>query len=478
MINRPNPHYQKASSRREFLTRGGSGLAGIALAQMLQEDAHAAAVAEADPMAPKEPHHPATAKSIIWLFMEGGPSHVDLFDPKPKLQELAGQPLPESMKPKFTAMPGTSKNGLMPSKRTFKQYGQSGIWVSDWYPHVAEHADELAVIRSCWTDGINHLGGVTEMNTGSILGGRPSLGAWVNYGLGSANRNLPAFVVMLDDKDPIGGTKEWGAGFLPAAYQGMQFRQGDTPLLHLKPPNGMTDDEQRNELGLLKRLNELWGADKRDDTELDARIRSYELAYMMQSAAPEVVDLSQESEATKKLYGMDEDATRAYGQNCLMARRLVERGVRFVELYCGSGSGWDAHENVETNHSKWCKASDKPIAGLLTDLKVRGLLKDTLVVWGGEFGRTPFNEKGLGRDHNPWGFTIWMAGGGVKPGQVIGSTDELGMYAVERRSHVNDIHATMLWALGLDHLGVTFMHNGRAERPTVVGGQVIKGVFA
>jgi hypothetical protein len=445
------------------------------LAQMLQEDALAAG--SADPMAPKKPHHPPTAKSIIWLFMEGGPSHIDLFDPKPKLQAMAGQPLPDSMKPKFTAMPGTSKNGLMPSKRSFKQYGQSGIWVSDWYPNIAEHVDEMTVVRSCWTDGINHLGGVTEMNSGSILAGRPSLGAWVNYGLGSANRNLPSFVVMLDDRDPIGGVKQWGAGFLPATFQGMQFRQGDSPLLHLKPPNGMTDAEQRNELGLLQRLNEIWSEDKQDDSDLDARIRSYELAYKMQSAAPEAVDLSQESDATKKLYGMDEEETRGYGRNCLMARRLVERGVRFVELYCGSGSGWDAHENVETNHSKWCRASDKPIAGLLTDLKARGLLEDTLVVWGGEFGRTPFNERGLGRDHNPWGFTIWMAGGGVKGGQYIGSTDELGMYAIDRRSHVNDIHATMLWALGLDHLGVTYMHNGRAERPTVVAGEVIKGVL-
>src|ERR1700688_1789620 len=464
-------HHWPVTSRREFFTRAGSGLAGMALASLLRAEG-------ADPLAPKQPHHPATAKSIIWLFMEGGPSHVDLFDPKPKLQELAGQPLPESMRPKFTAMPGTSKNGLMPSKRSFKQYGQSGIWVSDWYPNIAEHVDDMTVIRSCWTDGINHLGSVTEMNSGSILSGRPSLGAWVNYGLGSANRNLPSFVVMLDDKDPIGGAKQWSAGFLPASYQGTQFRTGDTPLITLKPPQGMTDAQQRNQLGLLKRLNEIWSQDKQEDDELDARIRSYELAYKMQSAAPEAVDLTKESEETKKLYGMDEEATRAFGGNCLMARRLVERGVRFVELYCGSGSGWDAHDNVETNHSKWCKASDKPIAGLLTDLKARGLLKDTLVVWGGEFGRTPFNEKGLGRDHNPWGFTTWMAGGGVKGGQYIGSTDELGMYATEGRSHVNDIHATMLWALGLDHLGVTYMHNGRAERPTVVGGAVVKEVFA
>jgi hypothetical protein len=466
------------SSRRRFLGQTGSGLAGVALAHMLHEDGLLAAAAPADPLAPKQPHHAPRAKSIIWLFMEGGPSHVDLFDPKPKLKELAGQPIPESMRPKVTAMPGTSDNGLMPSKREFKQFGQSGLWVSDWYPEIAQHVDDMAVIRSCWTDGINHVGGVTEMNTGSILSGRPSLGAWVNYGLGSANRNLPSFVVMLDDRDPIGGAREWGAGFLPASYQGMQFRRGDTPLLHLKPPAGMTDEQQRSELSLLKQLNQIWSKDKPEDSELDARIRSYELAYNMQSAAPEAVDLSKESDATRSLYGMDEEKTRAFGTNCLLARRMVERGVRFVELYCGSGSGWDAHVNVEQNHSKWCRASDKPIAGLLTDLKARGMLKDTLVVWGGEFGRTPFNEKGVGRDHNPWGFTIWMAGGGVKGGQNIGSTDEIGMYAQEQKAHVHDIHASMLWAMGLDHLRVTHMHNGRAERPTVVAGEVIKPLFS
>jgi Protein of unknown function (DUF1501) len=469
-------HYPRARTRREFFTRAGSGLAAVALAQMMQQDAQAAP--GDDLLAPKPPHHLPKAKSIIWLFIEGGPSHIDLFDPKPKLVELQGQPLPESMRPKFTAMSGTSKNGMMPSKRTFKQYGQSGIWVSDWYPHIAQHVDEMTVIRSCWTDGINHLGSVTEMNSGSILSGRPSLGSWVNYGLGSANRDLPSFVVMLDDKDPIGGAKQWSAGFLPASYQGTQFRQGDIPLMNLKPPAGVSDAEQRNELGLLKRLNEIWARDKQEDDELDARVRSYELAYKMQSSAPEAVDLSGESEATRNLYGLDEEETRAFGSNCLMARRLVERGVRFIELYSGSGSGWDAHENLEENHSKWCKSSDKPIAGLLTDLKVRGLLDDTLVVWGGEFGRTPFNEKGLGRDHNPWGFTIWMAGGGVKKGQYIGSTDEIGMHAQEAPAHVNDIHASMLYALGLDHLKVTYMHNGRAERPTVVAGEVIHKLFA
>jgi hypothetical protein len=469
-------HYPRTSTRREFFTKTGSGLAAVALAKMIEEDARAGT--GVDPLAPKQPHHTPTAKSIIWLFIEGGPSHIDLFDPKPKLLELAGQPLPESMRPKFTAMPGTSKNGMMPSKRTFKRYGQSGIWVSDWYPNIAQRVDDMTVIRSCWTDGINHLGSVTEMNSGSILSGRPSLGAWVNYGLGSANRNLPSFVVMLDDKDPIGGAKQWSAGFLPASYQGTQFRQGDVPLINLKPPTGVSDTEQRNEISLLKKLNELWARDKQEDDELDARVRSYELAYQMQSAAPEAVDLSRESDATRALYGLDDEATRAFGTNCLLARRLVERGVRFIELYSGSGSGWDAHDNVEENHSKWCRASDKPIAGLLTDLKARGLLDQTLVVWGGEFGRTPFNEKGLGRDHNPWGFTIWMAGGGVKKGQYVGSTDEIGMHAQEHPVHVNDIHASMLWALGLDHLKVTYLHNGRAERPTVVAGEVVGQLFA
>src|ERR1700732_1036985 len=316
MERNPN-HYPRVSTRRDFFTRTGSGLAAVALAHMLQTDGRAATTSGSDPLALKPPHHTPTAKSIIWLFMEGGPSHIDLFDPKPKLVELVGQPLPESMRPKFTAMPGTSKNGMMPSKRTFKQYGQSGIWVSDWYPNIAQHVDDMTVIRSCWTDGINHLGSVTEMNSGSILSGRPSLGSWVNYGLGSANRNLPSFVVMLDDKDPIGGAKQWSAGFLPATYQGMQFRQGDIPLMNLKRPAGMTDAEQRNELGLLKHLNEIWSADKQDDSELDARIRSYELAHKMQSAAPEAVDLSKESTATRELYGMDQEETRAFGTNCL-----------------------------------------------------------------------------------------------------------------------------------------------------------------
>jgi hypothetical protein len=466
-------HHWPVTSRREFFTSAGSGLAGIALANLLAGDgALAAATAKADPLAPKSGHHAPKAKSVIWLFMEGGPSHIDTFDPKPKLAEMHGSPMPESFGRPITAM-GTAGNTLMASQRKFAQHGQSGLWVSDWYPSVARHADDLAVLRSCWANGLNHVGSVCQMNTGDILAGRPAMGAWTTYGLGSANRNLPTFVILTDDREVLGGPKNWSAGFLPATYQGTQFRTGDSPILHLRSPEGVASDRQRSKLDYLRELNERWGANKAEDTELEARIASYELAYKMQSTAPEAVDLSQESEATKKLYGLDQPETEAYGRNCLLARRLVERGVRFVELYCGSGSGWDAHANIEANHSKWCRASDKPIAGLLTDLKQRGLLDETLLVWGGEFGRTPFNEKGDGRDHNPWGFTMWFAGGGVKGGRTVGSTDEIGLRAVDRPAHVHDIHASILWLLGLDHVKLTYMHNGRAERPTIVGGEII-----
>ena len=472
-------HQWRVTSRREFFTQAGSGLAGIALAAMLAEDGYAASV---DPLAPKPPQVPPRAKNIIWCFMEGGPSQVDLFDPKPELDRLAGQPVPASFHTEnlITAQGARPSDGLFPGQRTFRQHGQSGLWVSDWLPHIAEMADDLAVIRSCTSDALNHVGGVCQMNTGTILAGRPSLGAWVMYGLGSAKQDLPSFVVMQDDKEILGGVQNYSSGFLPATYQGTLFRQGDTPILNLKPPAGTTDAQERNKLSFLRALNEWYSRGKEDDTELDARTRSYELAYQMQSAAPEAVDLSGESEATKKLYGMDEPETAAFGADCLMARRLVERGVRFVELYSGSGSRWDAHSDLANNHTQNCKSSDKPVAGLLKDLKARGMLQDTLVVWGGEFGRTPFAQltpgagpEKYGRDHNPWGFTMWMAGGGVKGGQVVGSTDEIGLRAVEEPHHVWDIHASILYLLGLDHLRVTYQHNGRAERPTVTGGNLI-----
>jgi uncharacterized protein (DUF1501 family) len=457
--------------RRDFLMRSCSGLSALALSSMLQ------GAESKDPLAPKTPDHAPTAKSVIWLFMEGGPSHIDLFDPKPELERLAGQPLPPSYGKVVTAM-GTGSNTLMPSSRKFQQYGQSGIWVSDWYPEIAKHVDDITVFRSCKADGLNHVGSVCQMNTGSILAGRPSMGSWVTYGLGTANQNLPSFLILTDAAEVLGGAKNWSSGFLPATYEGTLLRRDGAPILDLAPPSTIGDSQQRGRLDLLRSLNQHYGAKHAQDSELEARLASFELAYRMQSAAPEAVDLGSESEATKKLYGMDNEITAKFGTNCLMARRLVERGVRFVELYSGSGSGWDSHTEIEKNHGRRCRETDVPIAGLLADLKARGLLDSTLVVWGGEFGRTPFNEKGDGRDHNPWGFTIWMAGGGIKKGTVIGRTDDLGLRAVERPVHVHDIHATILWCLGLDHVKVTYLHNGRSERPTIVSGEVVREALA
>ena len=456
------------ASRRKFLRGAGSGLGAMAMAAMLAEDSAAAPVH--DPTKPRKPHHEPKAKSVIFLFMEGGPSHIDLFDPKPRLNEMAGKPMPESFGRPITAM-GTAGNTLMGSPRTWTQHGKSGLWVSELYPHVAKHADKLAVLRSCQCDGLNHAGGVSQMNTGDILSGRPSLGAWVNYGLGTANKNLPTFVSMIDEREPFGNAKNWGAGFLPAVYQGTLFRQGPNPILNTTLAAGDTPERQRARLALLEAQNRDYLNQHPDDSSIEARVRSFELAYALQKSGPEVVDIASESEETKALYGLDQPATATFGRNCLLARRLVERGVRFVELYCGSGSGWDAHNDLEGNHAKWCRASDKPVAGLLEDLHRRGMLDDTLVVWGGEFGRTPFNEKGDGRDHNPWGFTMFFAGGGVKGGQTIGATDEIGLRAIERPAHVHDIHASILWLLGLDHLKLTYLHNGRAERPTIVAGE-------
>jgi len=482
VMKNPN-HFVSTRTRREFLARGGSGLGALALMHLVNSTGFfpraqaAGAGTPQNPLAPKRPHHPPTAKSVIWLFMEGGPSHLDLFDPKPTLDRLAGQPMPESFGKPITAM-GTASNTILPTQRKWKQYGQSGLWVSDWYPHIAEHVDDLAIIRSCQADGLNHVGSVSQMNTGSILAGRPALGAWVTYGLGTANESLPTFVILTDNRNVIGGAKTWSSGFLPGTYQGTAFQREGPPILNLKPPKTVNDEQQRSKLDLLAALNRHHAERRPGEAELQARLESYELAYRMQAEAPEAVDLTKESEATRKLYGMDEEETAKFGGNCLLARRLVERGVRFVEVYCGSGSGWDAHQDMEGNHGKWCKVSDKPIAGLLSDLKARGLLDETLVVWGGEFGRTPFNEKGDGRDHNPWGFTIWMAGGGVKGGQTIGTTDEIGLRAIDKPYHVHDIHATVLHTLGLNHLDLTYLHNGRSERPTITGGKLIKEALA
>jgi Protein of unknown function (DUF1501) len=468
------PHVPALTSRRDLIFRAGAGFGALALSALLQEEA---AAAPADPLAPKPTQFPARAKSVIWLFMEGGPSHLDLFDPKPELQRLAGQPLPASFGPRPITSMGTADNPLLPTLRTFRPYGQSGTPVSDWYPNIAHHVDEMTVIRSCWADGLNHVGSVCQMNTGAILAGRPAMGAWVTYGLGAANQNLPTFVILLDDKEPVGGTKNWSAGFLPASYQGTQFRPEKVPILDLAPPESVGDAQQRGKLAFIEALNRRHAMLRGGDGELEARINAYELAFRMQAHAPEAVDFSKESEATRRLYGIGDPITDRFGTNCLLARRLVERGVRFVQLYCGTGSQWDAHTDLEGNHKKMCAISDRPIAGLLADLKSRGLLDETLVIWGGEFGRTPMSEKGKGRDHNPYGFTVWMAGGGVKRGQILGATDAVGLRAVERPVHVHDLHATILHLMGLDHFHLTYRHNGRDERPTVNAGKVVTEVL-
>jgi hypothetical protein len=450
------------ASRRDFLLSTGSGFGAVALSALTGERTLAAT--SDNPAAAKIPHALGRAKNVIFLFMEGGPSHLDLFDPKPLLQKLAGQSLPDSFERPVTAM-GEVNSPLLASKRKWKQHGASGLWISDWLPNHARIADELCVIRSCVSDGINHAGGVCQMNTGLVFGGRPSLGAWVSYGLGTENESLPGFVVIKDTKAMVvNGARCWGSGFMPASYQGTLLEPGDEPISYLNAPKDISLDRQRNKLAFLQGLNRRHQKNRASNTDLEARIRSYELAARMQAEAPEAVDLSKESPAIQNLYGLDRDETKTFGRQCLMARRLVERGVRFVQLYHGAGSKWDSHSGMEKNHSKLCTSVDQPIVGLITDLKARGLLDETLVVWGGEFGRTPMSEKGDGRDHNPTGFTMWMAGGGVKKGQVVGATDELGLFAVKDKLHVHDLHATILGLLGLDHTKVVYMHKGRPER--------------
>lgn len=466
------PHVQSCSSRRQFLAAAGAGFGAVAWRGLMAQSAAAATV----PL--RKYHHPPQAMSVIFLFMEGGPSQLDTFDRKPLVNELAGKPLPASFVEPITAM-GEKGAPILPSRRKWGRYGESGLEISDWFPRLARHADKLAVIRSVYGEGINHAGGCNLINTGSILGGRPSLGAWATYGLGSENENLPAFVVMKDaPREATNGVRSWGPGFLPATFQGTPLGNGpgEQVISNLATPAEITAERQLRKLELIRRINQQHAARLPGVSDLEARIRAYELAFRMQAEAPEAVDLSGETAATQSLYGLDQPATAPYGRICLLARRLVERGVRFIQLYSGTGSGWDAHSGIEANHTKYCHSVDQPIAGLLTDLQQRGLLAQTLVVWGGEFGRTPMSEKGDGRDHNPTGFTMWMAGGGVRGGQTIGATDELGLYAVENRAHVHDIHASILHLLGLDRLQLSYNHQGRLERPTVNEGRLIAGL--
>jgi hypothetical protein len=466
------------TSRRDFLWRAGGGCGGLALSWLLARDAPCATPPSVNPFAAKKPHFAPRAKSVIFLFMVGGPSGIDLFDPKPAIAKWHGKPLPPSF-----GMPVSQftkgDTPLLASTRKFQRHGKSGMWMSDLMPHLAGCVDHLCYLQSCWCTSTVHAPAMYQLHSGRTLMGYPSLGSWVVYGLGSASDNLPAYCVLLQPEGtPEGGAPCWGAGFLPAVYQGTLLRKGPNPILNLRPPAGTGGERQKRTLDLLRQMN---AADLRPgDTDLEARIASYELAFRMQSSAPEAVDLARESPATRKLYGLDDAKTADFGTRLLLARRLVERGVRFVQVYSGGGpliTQWDAHDDINANHEKMCGHVDRPVAGLLKDLKSRGLLKDTLVVWASEFGRTPMSQGGKGRDHNPYGFTMWLAGGGVKGGQAIGETDEFGLYAVKDKVSVNDFHATLLHLLGLDHEKLTHPHSGRDERLTDVAGKVVGQVM-
>ena len=415
-------------------------------------------------------HHAAKAKSVIWLFMEGGPSGFDLFDPKPELERGHGKRVGH-IKP-FFGDPGP----LMKSPFAFKRWGASGLPIAEPYAALGPHADDLALVKSLHVESNNHGPAMFQINTGLPRLGFPSVGAWVSYGLGSENRDLPGFVVLGNARGSKGGPPNWGAGFLPSSYQGTLFRARGSPLLNLERPADLDGDRQRRLLDLAGELNAAHRDARPGEPDLDARLRSFELAYRMQSEALELADVSAESEETRRMYGLDRDVSRPFGAKCLLARKLVERGVRFVQVYIDDE--WDAHNDLRGNHGARCAESAVPIAGLLSDLKRRGLLDETLVVWGGEFGRMPVSEKGGGRDHTPDGFLMWMAGGGVRGGASHGETDEIGYKAAEQPASVHDLHATILQLLGLDHRRLTYLHNGRKFRLTDVSGEPLTGLLA
>jgi len=461
------------SNRREFLKRAGSGFGMLALAGLLKQQnllADDEPAKSASPLAVKAPHFAPKAKSVIWLFMEGGPSGFDLFDPKPELEKRNGQRV-NHIQTHF-GNPGP----LLKSPYSFKQYGQSGAWVCEKYPTLAKCVDDIAFIKSCHTESNNHAPAMFQMNTGVTLPGFPSAGAWVTYGLGSENQSLPGYMVIPGSVGK-GGPLNWGAGFLPSAYQGTVLRTQGQPILNLNRPNDLTREQQRSMLDLAATLNGAHAKQHPGEADLLGRIESFELAYRMQLEAPEVIDISKESDATKKLYGLNlGGGTKQYGEKCLLARRLVERGVRFVQVY--SNDEWDAHGGIAENHNARCAETDVPVAGLIQDLKQRGLFDSTLVIWGGEFGRMPVSEGGKGRDHNPHGFVMWMAGAGIKGGVSFGETDEIGYAAAVNPVSVPDIHATILHLLGMDHKRLTYQHNGRRYRLTDVSGNVVKEILA
>ena len=476
-------------TRREMLWQTGGGFAGVALASMLGSQFFPASATAGEehstfvnPLAPKQPHFKAKAKNVIFLFMYGGPSQVETFDYKPELYKLDGQTIDVKT---FGRGGHKNKGRVVGPQWQFKRYGKCGKMVSDLFPHLGECVDDIAFIHSMTADSPIHGSAMLMMNSGRIISGHPCLGSWANYGLGTVNQNLPGFVVMLDKTGgPISGAKNWSSGYMPASYQGTVLRGSGVPILDLKTPEGMTDSRQRKLLTTLKEFNQDHQNGRVSNSDLAARIASYELAFNMQKHAPEAVDISKENAATKSMYGLDHDDTSDFGGKCLLARRLVERGVRFIQIYSGGAhndDNWDAHTDMKVNHTKHALHTDKPIAGLLKDLKQRGLLDDTLVVWGGEFGRQPPAEyaKGTGRDHNSYGLTMWMAGGGIKGGVSYGKTDELGGTAVENRLQVKNLHATILNLMGMDQTRLSFLHNGLDQSLVgVEGADAIKAIMA
>jgi hypothetical protein len=482
----PNPT-PCGRSRREFLWQAGGGFAGLALLDLLSRDgflprANGQTTPARNPLAARPAHFPTQARHAVFLFMNGAPSHVDTFDPKPALDRYHDTP--------YRGDTPIGSNGrpvgrLMRSPFPFRRHGRSGLEISSLFPNVSRFADDLCVIRSLYTDTAAHASGCLQMNSGSVQIGRPCLGAWLSYGLGTLNDNLPSFVVMTDPRGgPIGSASNWTAGFMPAAYQGTLFRSQGSPLLDLATPAGVGQRTQRQSLDLLAELNRQHLAARPGDSELAARIESYELAFRMQATAAQVVDVAREDRRTREMYGLDNPRTADFGRKCLITRRLLEQGVRFVQLYSGGGhleDTWDGHSDCIANHRLHAGETDQPIAALMTDLKRTGLWDETVIIWGGEFGRTPTSE-GVGRpgrDHNPHGFSMWLAGAGVRGGQAIGATDELGFRATEERCHVSDLHATILHLMGLDHTRLTYLYRGLDQRLTgVVPRRVIEQVVA
>lgn len=465
-------------TRREFLWQAGGGFAGLALLDLLARDR-----ALGGELAERQPHFAPQAKHVVFLFMNGGPSQVDTFDPKPELDRCHGQ---SYSGPLAVGSNGRPIGRLAKSAFAFERHGESGLPISSLYPHLSRHADELCVIRSMHTDTAAHASGCLQMNTGSVVIGKPSLGSWLGYGLGTQNEDLPSFVVMTDPRGgPIGSASNWSSGYMPASFQGTLFRSGSSPLLDLASPPGTSDATQRRGLDLLKSLNQRHLASHPRDSELKARIESYELAFRMQTAAAEAVALDREPPETRERYGLERKETADFGGKCLITRRLLERGVRFIQLYSGGGhieDTWDGHNDCITNHKLHAGETDQPIAALIDDLKRTGLWHETLLVWGGEFGRTPTSE-GIdkpGRDHDWHGFSMWLAGAGVRGGQAIGATDEIGFAAVEDRYHVRDLHATILNLMGLDHRLLTYFHQGLDQRLTGIDheAQIIRKALA